>query len=357
MSKHGKNMKDDEPLVSIMIPNRNHSMYLEQSIEGALNQTYLNIEVIVLDNCSTDDSIEVAKRYLDRGVRVCKNPINIAIKTIDVLVTLATGKYIMLHPADDLIKPTLIEKCVNIMEKHHNVGYVHCDRDLIDENGVVTELDPFYMCSFISPGSSALPIYMVAEVAQAAQCLMRRSAFNSAGGFMTEFDHLNVDKDLWFRLSLVSDYAYIRDKLSLIRIHQSRETVKAFRNFYHPLALYLTLNHHIRLGHEQHGHENVIAKIPAAYAKLASELVRIAIFSLNERNLDLARKYLMFAQIVNPEISQDSKYQEYWTICSDPEKNKNTKTPIIMDDMFITRKRNYEPPANYTQIDLADYEN
>ena len=267
------------------------------------------------------------------------------------------GKYIMLHPADDLIKPTLIEKCVNIMEKHQNVGYVHCDRDLIDENGVVTELDPFYNCSFISPGSAALPIYMVAEVAQAAQCLMRRSAFNRAGGYATDFDHLNVDKDLWFRLSLVSDYAYIREKLALIRIHQSRETLKAFRNFYHPLALYLTLNYHIRLGYEQHGYENVKAKMPAAYAKLASELVRIAVFTLNERNPNLARKYLMFAQIVNPEIIQDSNYQEYWTICYDPEKTKNTTTPIIMDDMFITRKRNYEPPENHTQIVFADYEN
>ncbi len=75
-----------------------------------------------------------------------------------------------------------------------------------------------------------MPIYLLADVAQAAQCLMRRTAFESVMGYESEFDHVNTDKDLWFRLSLEYDYAYIREKLSLIRVHESRETIKAFRN-------------------------------------------------------------------------------------------------------------------------------
>jgi glycosyltransferase involved in cell wall biosynthesis len=336
-----------EPLVSIMIPNRNHSMYLNQSIEGALNQTYQNIEVIVLDNCSTDNSIEVAQRYLDRGVRVCKNPENIAVRTLDVLFQLADGDYLMILPADDSIKPTFVGKCVQIMENNSKVGFVHCDRDLINERGDVTALDPFFKYSFVADGASALPIFMVAEVAQAAQCVMRKTAFFNAGGFETEFDHLNIDRELWFRLALESDYAYIRENLAQIRIHGNRETSVAIRNFYHPLAIYLTLKHQLHLGAIQYGHQNVIDKMPEAEHKLGSELVRLAIAVLSE-DKELAEKYLNFAEVVFPDIILDKQFQDVLANCQDGTyATENTK-----DDRFVYRERSYDPPLNYRAIEI-----
>lgn len=346
-----------KPLVSIMIPNRNHSMYLNQSIECALNQTYDNIEIIVLDNCSTDNSIKVASRYLDKGIRLCKNPINISIKSLDLLSFLAMGKYIMTLCADDLIKPSLIEKCVNIMEAHPEVGYVHCDRDFIDNEGKITELDPFYNCSFITDGKFTLPIYLLADVAQSAQCLMRRASFDSAMGYSTEFDHLNTDKDLWFRLSLISDYAYIREKLSLIRVHQSRETFKAFRNFYHPLALFLTINYHIGLGYEQEGHKNVLERKTFAYKKLSLELLKIAVFALKENNRKLAKQYLLFSQILYQDIVKDELFKKCLENCNNLQINGNYDLPNIEQDMYIKRKRNYDPPEGFRVIEMESYEN
>ena len=190
----------NKPLVTLMIPNRNHSRYLGQCIESALGQTYRPIDVVVLDNCSDDDSIETASRYIDRGVRVCKNPLNIINASYDVLVALTESDYLMLLCADDLLKPAFVESCVRVMEQHPRVGYVHCERDYIDTQGNVTELDPFYNCSFIAPGESALPIYMLTDVAQPAQCLFRRTVFERALRYETEFDHANADKDLWFKL-------------------------------------------------------------------------------------------------------------------------------------------------------------
>lgn len=348
-------MKKTKPLVSIMIPNRNHSMFLDQCIQSALQQTYDHIEIILLDNCSTDNSIEVAAKYVDRGLRLCKNPINIANKSIDLLAFLARGKYIMTLCADDLIKPTLIEKCVNIMESHSDIGYVHCDRDFIDDEGNITELDPFYNCSFITSGKSTLPIYLLADVAQAAQCLIRRTAFTAAMGYSSEFDHVNTDKDLWFRLSLVSDYAYIREKLALIRVHESRETFKAFRTFYHPLALFLTINYHVRLGSEQESHENVLKRQAFAYHKLALEFLNIASFELNENNKKLAKQYMLFARVLSDDIVNEEIYR-YCVECyngTNIDVDKNISG--IGQDMYKGRKRSYDPPEGYQPINIDDY--
>ncbi len=340
-----------------MIPNRNHSRYLGGCIESALNQTYENVDIVVIDNCSDDNSVEIACQYGERNVRVCKNPVNIANKSFELLTMLTEGEYMILLCADDMIQPTFIEKSVHIMEKYPNVGYVHCERDYIDENGNIADLDPFFKCSFIAPGESALPIYLLTDVAQASQCVMRRSAFHRVYGYNTEFDHGNADIDLWFRLSLVSDYAYIKEKLSLIRIHRARETLVAFRSFYHALALYLMVNYHCRLGGEQEGHKNVLARASAAYRKIAAECLQIASFCLREDNPKLMRQYLLFAELMDEHISEDSRYKQLLDAYHGMGNNTRPSVEKNEPDMFNKRKRGYDPPEGFKRIELSDYGN
>jgi len=349
-------MKTTKPLVSIMIPNRNHSRFLGACIESALNQTHSNLEIVVLDNCSDDNSVEVASRYVSKGVRVCKNPINIANKNFDLLTILTEGEYMILLCADDVIQPTFIEKCVAIMEQNLNVGYVHCERDYLDGNDIVTELDPFYNCSFICPGESVLPIYMLTDVAQPSQCVMRRRSFEKALGYNTEFDHGNADIDLWFRLSLVSDYAYLREKLALIRVHGARETLVAFRSFYHPLALYLTQHYHAELAGIQEGHQNVLERIPAAHHKLATECIQIAFSCLEENDLKLAKKYMLFAQMMSESIVDDAKYKLMSITYEMAKSGGNEWVGQTERKMFEKRIRSYDPPDGAEVIEVICYE-
>ena len=88
----------NKPLVSIMIPNYNYSRYLDQCIKSALNQTYENLEIVILDNASTDNSVEVAAKYTsDNRVRICRNQLNIMSRSYNVLAdVLTTGKYMLL---------------------------------------------------------------------------------------------------------------------------------------------------------------------------------------------------------------------------------------------------------------------
>jgi glycosyltransferase involved in cell wall biosynthesis len=341
-------MKDKKPLVSIMIPNRNHSMFLSDCIESALNQTYDNIEIIILDNCSDDNSVEVAAKYINRGVRLCKNPENIMNNSYNILSLMAEGKYITLLCADDIIRPAFIEKSVSIMEKHQDVGYVHCERDYIDENNNITELDPFYNCSFIAPGESAAPIYLLTDVAQPAQCLMRRDTFLSVLGYETEFNHCNADRELWFRLSLVSNYAYLQEKLACIRIHNARETILAFKNLFHTLSLYAGIysqGEYSRL----YGFENVYKRLPDAYNKLATESLKIAMHFVKENKPDLAKKYILFAEIADEHICAHEQYHK----TADALKDCNKNTKAFSDNerhVFTGHTRRYAPPEGFQKI-------
>ena len=338
-----------------MIPNRNHSAFLGDCIESALAQTYRNTEIVVLDNCSKDDSVSVVSKYLDRGVRLCKNPLNVGNVSYKFLAMLSEGDYMILLCADDLIDPCLIEKAVSVMEKHPGVGYVHCDRNYIDGNGKVTELDPFFNRSFMAPGESVLPIYMLTDIAQASQCVMRRKTFEKVLGYDTEFDHANADKELWFRLSLVSDYAYIRERLALIRLHEARETTLGFRSFFHPLAIYLTLDNQAGWG-EMEGRQNVLERLPAAHRKLASECLRIGFFCMKESRRALAGKYMLFSEIINEDVVHDEQYKRLRDLYERSAKvDWDEKDGASEPDMFSRHMRNYDPPEGFEGLDINDY--
>lgn len=338
-----------QPLVSILIPNRNHSLFLGQAIESALKQTYENIEIIVCDNCSNDNSIEVAIKYLDRGVKINKNPINIMSLNYNVLASLATGKYFMILCADDIIKPDFIKKSVDIMEKYQNVGYVHCERDYIDVKGNVTELDPFFNCSFMVSGEAMLPIYMMTDVGQAAQTLIRRSVFDKAGKHDTETPHLNIDREQWFRLSMISDYVYLRDKLSLIRIHDNSACSTSANTFWHPILLYQTINGFLEWGKIKNL-EPVLQREKAAYEKLGKDMFHFVIKYIKFRNYSLAKKYLLFMRILNSDIIFDENYCKCIKICNDKDLTIINEIDEDIKDIYSSRKRNYVPPEGFIKL-------
>lgn len=341
-------MLDKKPLISVIIPNRNHSRYLGEAIESALAQTYENIEIIICDNCSTDNSLEVAMKYLDRGVIINKNPINIINNNYSVLASLATGKYFILLCADDIIKPSFIERAVSIMEEHSNIGYVHCERDYIDETGNITELDPFFNCSFISSGESMLPIYMLTEVGQAAQALIRRTSFDLVGGHDTETNHANIDRELWFRLSMVSDYAYIREKMSFIRVHNSSETANVTEYFVHPLSIYVMIKGFIEWAKIKN-YQKVLEREKACLNKLALEMVIAGTNHLRGGKISLAKQHILFASIVDNSIVENESYKKCLRIIDEGDLSVLDKSDIA-DNRIVFHTRNYDPPENYIRL-------
>ena len=195
-------MTQKEPLVSIMIPNYNYSQYLDECIQSAINQTYDNLEIIILDNKSTDDSMQIIRKYNDSRIRIGINSYNIFNNNYKILSDcLIDGKYAMTLCSDDAIEPDFIKMAVDYMEKYPNVAYVHGERSFIEPDGTEHLLSPFFKCSFRAEGVNMMPIYMVTTVAHASQGVFRLSSFRNIHGYDIEVDHMNLDRSLWFFMS------------------------------------------------------------------------------------------------------------------------------------------------------------
>jgi len=107
------------PLVSIVMASYNHERFIEKSIDSILNQTYGNIELIVVDDNSTDNSFLIIKKKAesDCRIRIIKNDVNMGIsETLNRGIDLAAGEYIMFSSSDDTLEPNLVYELVNTIE-------------------------------------------------------------------------------------------------------------------------------------------------------------------------------------------------------------------------------------------------
>ncbi len=342
---------EHKPLVSIVIPNYNHSVYLDQAIQSALSQTYSNIEVIINDNCSTDASIKVARQYLKQGVIINKNAENILNSNYRVVYERSKGKYFILLCADDVLCSDFIEKAVKIMEEHEEIGFVHGERKYIDENGKITELDPFFNCSFIAKGKDMLPIFMLTDVGQSAQGLIRRSAFEQAGAHDTEHDHMNIDKEQWFRLCMNADYAYMQDIAANIRVPSGiSQTSITVGSFYHPIALYVSLKGFVHWGRLR-DYPEVVEREEKGMKKLAQECMAMTRSLLTQQKYDLARKYLLFMSIADEGIAETEEYKELLLTWEMKDTGSDNITEYGKTSNFAFHKRSYEPPAGFQLLE------
>ena len=125
------------PLVSIGIPTYNRaSSYLKQALQSAVNQTYKNIEIIVSDNCSSDDTESVVKAFNDPRIRYYRQTNNIgAINNRNVCLQQSQGKYFLFLCDDDLIDEDFISTCMDAVKIHSEPGVILTGAREIDSKG------------------------------------------------------------------------------------------------------------------------------------------------------------------------------------------------------------------------------
>jgi glycosyltransferase involved in cell wall biosynthesis len=125
---------DQQPLVSVIIDNYNYGRFLGTAIDSALNQTYRNIEVIVVDDGSTDHSRAVMTSYADKIVPVFKQNGGQA-SAFNAGFEVSRGDLICFLDADDIMLPTRVETAVQILNQHPNAGWSYHQLGLMDEAG------------------------------------------------------------------------------------------------------------------------------------------------------------------------------------------------------------------------------
>lgn len=126
-------------LVSIGIPTYNRADgFLRNALESALAQTYKNIEIIVSDNCSTDNTGEFIKSYSDKRIRYFRQKNNIGVEgNFNYCVEQARGEYFLLLCDDDLIDPDFVECCLRNIDGEKRPGLIRTGTRYIDEVGTV----------------------------------------------------------------------------------------------------------------------------------------------------------------------------------------------------------------------------
>ncbi len=129
--------RNNGTLFSIAIPTYNRAnSYLPATLESALSQSYNNIEIIVSDNCSSDDTESVVKQYNDNKIRYFKHRENIGLKNnFNYCVQQARGNYFLLLCDDDLIDRDFTESCVHALDKTKESGIIVTGTRIIDEEG------------------------------------------------------------------------------------------------------------------------------------------------------------------------------------------------------------------------------
>ncbi|KKP65148.1 MAG: Glycosyl transferase family 2 [candidate division WS6 bacterium GW2011_GWE1_34_7] len=131
-------MEKSNPLVSVVIPVHNGEKYIKEAIDSCINQTYKNIEIIVVDDKSEDDTLKILKGY---GKKITVIPVekqNGLGNVINIGIRASKGKYIARMDADDVMYPTRIEKQVEYLESNPKCVAIGGQIDIIDENSKIT---------------------------------------------------------------------------------------------------------------------------------------------------------------------------------------------------------------------------
>lgn len=126
------------PTLSVVMPNYNHARFLPESLDAILNQCYSPMEVIVMDDASTDNSVEVIENFVRRDprVRLVRNERNVGVEqTVNRLLELASGEYVYSPSADDRVLPGFFEKSMRLLAQHPEAGLCSTVGRLIGEQG------------------------------------------------------------------------------------------------------------------------------------------------------------------------------------------------------------------------------
>lgn len=132
------------PLVSICVPTFNAAKTLSYTLDSLLNQEYPNLEIIIVDNASTDETKEISLKYVkEHGFKYYQNNENIGpVDNLTKCIELAKGEYTAIFHADDYYMPKIIKKQLKIFEENLSVGAVFTSANLINENNEIIGKSP-----------------------------------------------------------------------------------------------------------------------------------------------------------------------------------------------------------------------
>lgn len=245
--KHSSKKSNFEvPLVSIYVPLYNRERYIAECLQSALEQTVKDLEIVVCNDGSTDNSLDIINRYFknEKRIRVI-NQKNAGIgASSNTAVRNCKGFYIGQLDADDVLKRDAVERCLEIMEKDYKLSLVYGTTEYIDSESNV--LSPGWNWPFFSRE------YLMTKMIVHHFRFFKKRDFMRTSGFNENIKNA-VDYDMMLKLSEVGSVCHINRVLYQYRRHDAMTTVT--NNQEQSTNNYLVINESFK----RLGIENVVA--------------------------------------------------------------------------------------------------
>lgn len=231
--------------VSVIIPNYNHAKYIKQRIDSVISQTFKNLEIILLDDCSSDDSREIIKQYeshpLIAHIIINKTNSGSVFKQWKKGIELAQGEYIWIAESDDYADQHFLEKMVPILESDEMLGFAYCNGTIVVDDSIVTNTfaeirnksynTKKWNQNYINEGHQEIKenLMINCTVNNASGVLFRRKALIEIDPFDRELKYIG---DWYCYLKLCARYkiAYLNESLNFYREHQVNASKKLQKN-------------------------------------------------------------------------------------------------------------------------------
>ena len=249
------------PKVSILIPVYNRAEIIGETLNSAVNQTYKNIEVVIVDNKSTDNTFKILKKFAKShpNVKVYRNEKNIGpVKNWRKCLDYATGEYVKILWSDDLIAPTFIEKTLPYLVNYRNVGFAFTGTGIFKKNIKKSVKAYFigetgiYSTTVFIKGSLLEYVFPISP-----GCALFRKKdvdlnlpIDIPNKLRIDFNMYAIGNDLLIYLLTAKNYpkfAFVEETLSFFRKHQSSISISSNRNnltiLYHIAKAYFVENY------------------------------------------------------------------------------------------------------------------
>ncbi len=223
-----------DPKVSVSVPMYNGANHIGGCIESVLRQTYADFELVLVDDASSDDTVEIARSFDDDRIRIIENPQRLGAEgNWNAALEHSRGEYVKVLSHDDVIYERCLERQVAVLDGDPELVWVAVRRDILDGESRVLVRDrglkglsgriesPEVFRTLIRSGTNIF--------GEGAAVLMRCDAAAAAGGFDGRRGYV-IDLDLWTRLLLTGPAYALGETLAVFRVSEGQWSVSLARH-------------------------------------------------------------------------------------------------------------------------------
>lgn len=195
------------PRISIILPTYNGSRWIKESLDSILKQTETNWELIIINDCSKDDTLAICQTYADKDARIkiITNKKNQKLpESLNIGFREAQAKLLTWTSDDNCFKPDALEYMANYLENNHHVDMVSCREDIIDETG-----------KFISTNwqNTRFPFDLISDACNVGACFMYTKRIQQIVGEYDKDTFCAEDYDYWCRIALEGTLHYLNGNM------------------------------------------------------------------------------------------------------------------------------------------------